>query len=396
MMEKKAIKQERIFVLDCARKYFTPAWIKRLIGEIAAVGYHAIVLHFSEDMGMRLESKRYPWLAGGDHSLCVFGAANGRAEDDGKFITQEEMADILHHAASLGVEVIPSLDSPGHMNYVVKQYNRHFGTDIANYFHRGEAKMIVHGTSVNREEAQLSYSRGIDIANPEAVSFARGLYEEYGTFFHSHGCTRFNICGDELLGWGERLDQSCSRWQNLDHWQAYAQQTTGNPNAVAYDAFLLYMNDIAALLRGIGYTTVFMWNDDLYRFSDTGWKEVVKPDGEVGVFHWACEANGCYTSAADYLKRGHDLYNFARKYAYYILFPQDPPSLVTPEQIEAEWDPYRFDPDVPSNNPAPLSDGVKGGGFCLWCDAPARENEDVLLDAIRPYFTAIAKKIAEA
>ncbi len=51
---------------------------KVLIDEIGEVGYTGIILHFPEDMGMRLESKRYTRLAGGDHSLCVFGASNGK------------------------------------------------------------------------------------------------------------------------------------------------------------------------------------------------------------------------------------------------------------------------------------------------------------------------------
>ena len=153
------------------------------------------------------------------------------------------------------------------------------------------------------------------------------------------------------------------------------------------------MSDIAALLRDLGYKTLYMWNDDLYRFSDTGWTGVVKPDREVGVFHWACEPNGCYTPAADYLKHGHDLYNFARKYTYYVLFPQDPPTLVTPEQIEAEWNAYVFDPDNKQSNPTAPHEAVKGAGFCLWGDAPATVEEDALLEKMRPYFTAVAKKI---
>ena len=117
---------ERIFMLDCARKYLTPKWIKNLIDELAEVGFNAIMIHFSEDIGLRLESKQYPWLAGGDHSLCVYGAAKGIAAEDDKYITQEEMADIVRHAQSRGLTVIPSLDSPGHMNYAVKKYNAYY------------------------------------------------------------------------------------------------------------------------------------------------------------------------------------------------------------------------------------------------------------------------------
>ena len=118
--------KERIFMLDCARKYFSPEWIKRLIDELYDVGYNAIMLHFSEDIGLRLESKRYPWLAGGDHTLCVFGVEKGIADEDDKYLTQDEMADIVRYARSRSMQVIPSLDSPGHMNYAVKKYNEHF------------------------------------------------------------------------------------------------------------------------------------------------------------------------------------------------------------------------------------------------------------------------------
>ena len=95
---------ERIFMLDCGRKYFTPEWIKRLIDEIAAVGYNAINLHFAEDIAFRLESKTYPWLAGGDHTLCVRGSDMGIAEDDGKYLTQDEMREIVSFAGSHGIE----------------------------------------------------------------------------------------------------------------------------------------------------------------------------------------------------------------------------------------------------------------------------------------------------
>lgn len=384
---------KRIFMLDCARKYFTPAWIKKLIDEISSVGYNTIVLHFSEDMGMRLESKQYPWLAGGDHSLCTLGAANGRAEDDGKYIRQAEMSDIVRHAQARGMEVIPSFDSPGHMNYIVKKYNARFEKDIGNYFHQNGKKSLVHGSSANKEPAQTAYSRGIDIANPEATAFAKSLYEEYGKFFLNLGCTGFNICGDELLGWGEKANNDLTKWQNLDHWQAYAQTKTGNPRAVAYDAFVLYMNETAALLRAMGYKTVYMWNDDIYRFTDTDWKEVVKIDKDIEVFHWASAANACYTPAFYYLERGHRLYNFTRKYNYYVLFPSGSPTFVTPEQITGEWSPYLFDTEEPKNNPQVPNENVGGAGFCLWCDAPACIDEDELLARIRPYYTAIIEKI---
>ena len=392
MLHAKCCVQERIFMLDCARKYYTPGWIKKLIRVIKEAGFNAISIHFSEDMGLRLESKQYPWLAGGDHSLCVYGKENGQAETDGMFITQEEMADIVRFAQSEGLAVIPSFDSPGHMNYAVKKYNAHFHTDIGNYFHKNGKVSIVQGSSKRNQREQTTHSRGIDISNPEAVEFAKSLYLEYGQFFRALGCTKFDIGGDELLGFGETIDETLSKWKNLDHWQAYAQKLTGNPNAVAYDAFILYMNDICALMRSLGYESIRMWNDDVYRDYDTGWTGTAAFDRAIDIQYWSSRSNGGNNTVFTYLDCGHNVYNFLADYVYYVL-GMGPMNNATPERIEQEWNAYLFDPCVPGNNPQAPNEQVLGGGYCLWSDTPAAETEDEVLEHIRPYIAACGKKL---
>ena len=379
-------------MLDCARKYFSPAWIKALILEIRQVGMNTLYLHFSEDMGLRLESKQYPWLAGGDHTLCVYGSANGCAEDDEKFITQDEMADLVHFAQTNGIEVIPSFDSPGHMNYAVKKYNLHFGTDIGNYFHKNGLVSIVHGSSIPKERAQTDYSRGIDITNPEAVQFAMNLYREYGTFFRSLGCTKFDMGGDELLGFGETIDNSLSKWHNLDHWDTYAKRVTGCENAVAYDAFLLYMNGVCAMLKELGYTEIRMWNDDVYRSFDTGWQRAVTLDKSIAIQYWSPKANGGQNPPSVYLNEGHKLYNFTSYYTYYVL-GFGVKNGVTPQQIESEWNAYVFDHLHPEHNPTAPDSRIKGAGFCLWTDTPAAETPEEILEHLKPYLAACGKAL---
>ena len=402
---------ERIFMLDCARKYFTPEWMKRLIDEISAVGFNVINIHFTDEVGHRLESKKFPWLAGGDYTLCTFGAAYGCPDEDGKFFTMAQMADIVRYAQSRGLDVLPSFDSPGHMTYAVKRYKEVNGVDLGNYFHKHGKVAIVAAAGERDERSQEVYSRGIDISNPEALEFAKALYTEYGEFFYSLGCRSFDIGGDELLGWGDKgsIDPTVPKWSNLDHWEAYAKERTGNPEAVAYDAFILYMNDITALLKSIGYTSVRMWNDDVYRESDTGWRGAAEIDKSIDIQYWSPHTNGGDGTAQFYLDKGHNLYNFARPYTYYTMYPDGrPASYVTPEAIMKEWTPYLFAanrsecdpgnseyifPEFKSGNEIEAPhDRVKGAGFCLWCDCPSSETEDELLEHIRPYFTAIAKK----
>ena len=401
---------ERIFMLDCARKYFNPEWVKRLIDEISAVGFNVINIHFTDEVGHRLESKKFPWLAGGDHTLCTFGMEYGCPEDDGKFFTMEEMRDIVRYAQSHGMEVLPSFDSPGHMTYAVKKYYTENGVDIGNYFHKHGKVALVQSSGERCETAQKMFSRGIDISNPEAFAFAKELYTEYGKFFRELGCRSFDIGGDELLGWGnDCIDKTVSKWSNLDHWEECAKARTGKNNAVAYDAFILYMNDIAALLYSLGYESVRMWNDDVYRISDTEWKGAAEINKSIEIQFWSPHTNGGDGTAQFYLDKGHNLYNFARPYTYYTLYPGErAPSYVTPEAIMKEWNPYVFaaknsecDPGNSTYIFPEFREGniieapnarVKGAGFCLWCDCPSAETEDELLENMRPYFTAITKK----
>ena len=378
-------------MLDCARKYLTPQWIKRLIDEISAVGYNVLQIHFAEEMGHRLESKKFPWLAGGDHSLCVFYVAHGMPENDDKYITQDEMRDIVKHAQAHGMEVVPSFDSPGHMNYAVKRYNAHFGTDISNYFHKDGKRAMVSGSSIGKEKSATSYSRGIDLANPEAVAFAKELYSEYGAFFRELGCKSFDMGGDELLGFGDSVDNSVPKWHNLEHWEEHAKKLTGNPEAVAYDAFVAYMNELAELLYSLGYESVRMWNDDAYRYADTGWREAVKLDESIDIQYWTHITNDSKNTARFYIEKGHSVYNFAAPYTYYTLYPDRAPTKKTPEEIEREWSPYVFDDVNPDNVVEAPSDKVKGAGICLWTDTPDAMTEDELLENMRAHFTAIAK-----
>lgn len=382
---------ERAFFLDCGRKYYSPAWIEDMIREMSWSGLNAIYIHFSEEMGFRLESKTYPWLAGGDNTLCVGGSSAGVAADNGKYITQDEMREIAKVAKLYHVEIIPSLDSPGHMNYAVKKYNAQYGTDIGNYYHYNGKTAIVQGSG--SEAAQKNYSRGIDISNEEAVTFARNLYAEYAAFFKELGCTKFDIGGDELLGWGTSLSTSVSKWKQLDHWKAYAQERSGNSHAVAYDAFMYYMNDIYELVKGYGYTSVRMWNDDALRSYDTGWTGVVQLNTNIEIQYWTPSANNSKNNVWTYLNKGYEVYNFLNDYNYYVLGQAHDGTGsyqgLTPERIYGNWAPNVFasysNRTSTGLNTAMGNNAVKGSAFCVWCDNPGAETAAQVKAGVLPF-----------
>lgn len=400
---------ERAFLLDCGRKYYSPEWIMDMIREMSWSNMNAIYLHFSEEMGFRLESKTYPWLAGADNTLCVNGSANGVAADNGKYITQDEMRQIAEVAKLYHVEIIPSLDSPGHLNYAVKKYNEQYGTDIGNYFHYDGKTSIVQGSGP--ETAQKSYSRGIDISNEEAVTFAQNLYKEYAAFFRELGCTKFDIGGDELLGWGSAVTSSVSKWNQLDHWKTYAQnraESEGLSNyakAVAYDGFMYYMNDIYELVSSYGYTSVRMWNDDALRTSDTGYQSVVELNENIEIQYWTPSANNSKNNIWTYLNKGYKAYNFLNSYNYYVLGNSHTDSGsgsyegCTSQRIYENWNPYVFAPYGDTNTGKNVSVGnanIKGSAFCVWCDNPSAETAEQVKSGVLPLLRSNGKKAWDA
>ncbi len=395
---------ERSVSLDNGRKYFTVDWIKQLIREMSWNNMNTLVLHFSEEMGLGIESELYPWLNGRDGTLCTQAVV----EDDHRQLTQDEVREIIAYAQMYHVDVVPSLDGPGHMNYIVKRFNEHSksnnafsfvsegvtwevpaNTDIGNYFHYNGMISIVQGSGPAGSVAR-DYSRGIDISNKIAVAFTKSLIEEYATLFAEAGCTKIDIGGDELLGWGTAITSSVNRWKQLDHWAEYAQEQTGNSKAVAYDAFLLYMNDMNDFVRELGYTSVRMWNDNVLRQSDTGWNRVVHLDKNIDVWYWSTGT----APVADYVNSGYEIYNIQSEYTYYVLttgYLSNSPEKQA-EKVYKNWTPYM---GIDTGN-IDMTAGVLGGALGIWCDNPTLLTEEEMMEGMLPLLRAIAVKCWDA
>lgn len=401
---------ERGVSLDNGRKYYSVEWLKTFIREMSWSNMNTLVLHFSEEMGLGIESRRYPWLAGRDGTMCT----QSEVATDNTHLTQAEVAEIVKYARLYHVEIVPSFDSPGHMNYVVKKFNEkcadssyeftyggktytaEAGTEIGNYFHYDGKTAIVQGSRNG------NYSRGIDISNEVAVAFTKSLIEEYASLFRNLGCTKFDIGGDELLGWGSAVVSTsvASRWQQLDHWKEYAIDRTGNSSAVAYDAFLLYMNDLYDLVTDLGYTSVRMWNDDALRSKDTGWNGVVQLNKDIDIWYWSEGTNPVKT----YLDAGYQVYNIINHYTYYVvsnkyyngsIYPN-----ARPESIYTQWNPYIFghNPNgTGSGNDTKLYDSnVLGSAFAVWCDEPTVRTENQVMTDLIPLIRANGAKAWDA
>lgn len=370
---------ERVVHLDCARKYFSPTWINNFIKKSSWQGYNAIEIHFSEDQGMRLESKQYPWLAGSNN-------------DSKGTYTQNQMASICSVAKKYHMEVIPSFDSPGHMNYIVRKYksyiehhpNFKFTYNGKTYSNKSPGfNNISNYFKYNGERSGRNYL-GINLASGTARAFANSLIDEYAKFFKNQGCTKFNIGGDELLGWdtfylGGRYFGQNDKWNALQHWDNYAKKTLKIKNGNAMDTFVSYMNSTATRLEQMGYKCR-MWNDEVYRKT-----QHVKLKRSIDIVFWSNN----YTPLSKLEKKNFSFYNALSLWTYYVTKPCY--SHVVGEKIYKSWKPKNFASpgssyhDVDSNQ-------YLGAYFCIWCDyATINTTSDVWNDLNRRMWSSSVK-----
>lgn len=102
-------------MLDIARSFFGPTYIKQHIDRMALYKLNRLHLHLTDDQGWRIEIKDKPKLTevGGNSSMT--GGRSG-------FLTQEEYKDIQAYANARHIVIIPEIDMPGHIYAALISY----------------------------------------------------------------------------------------------------------------------------------------------------------------------------------------------------------------------------------------------------------------------------------
>jgi hexosaminidase len=90
----------RGLLVDVSRHWEPPAVIERTVDAMAAVKLNVLHWHLSDDQGFRVESRRYPRLAG--------------LGSDGNYYTQAQVREIVAYARDRGIRVVPEFDMPAH------------------------------------------------------------------------------------------------------------------------------------------------------------------------------------------------------------------------------------------------------------------------------------------
>ena len=316
--------EDRSFHLDCARKFFTKDWIISLIKDLSWQKYNSIQLHFSENEGFRLQSD-------------TLEAIDGFQYVNNQYLTKQDMLEIIQVANEYHIEVIPSLDSPGHLGAVL----RYLPSDYS-------------CASLFPSDGRRAQCFNI-FTNDEARGFLIDLMTEFIDFFSEAGCKRFNIGGDEFL----------EKFSNFSNEQ--------------YVQIMEYFNEVSAIAKSKGMTPR-TWNDGVMYGNYTGYKL----DPDIEICYWAAPQN-C-ASIEKFVQNGNKVINFSDTYMYYVLsswWLQN--ACPEGDRIYREWNPGKFSTlqgGIPQTYSKPYANFVKGGSYAVWCDVPGYMTQDSVANNI--------------
>ncbi|MFE7273767.1 family 20 glycosylhydrolase [Streptomyces sp. NPDC057623] len=253
------------------------------------------------------------------------------------YYTKDEIRRLVALGKRYHVEIIPEINSPGHMDPWIE----------------------------NRPDLQLTDSDGdkqpsrLDITRPEAFAYYTSLIDEYAQVFTA---TSWHMGADEYM-----LGSDFAKYPQV---LKYAQDRYG-PDATPQDAFIDFVNRVHAYAAGKG-RKLRIWNDGL-----TGANTVPVTAGTT-VEHWLNVA----VKPSRLLAQGYPLMNAA--YALYLVrggFHSDTKGL-----YDQSWDPRSFEGEKLAS-----AEGITGAKISLWPDNGRGETENEVAVALWPALRHIAQ-----
>jgi hexosaminidase len=119
----------RGIMLDSARHYQTPAFIRSFIEWMAVHKLNVLHWHLTDDQAWRLEIRKYPrltevgaWRVPAGAAARADLAGDGSPRKYGGFYSRETVREIVRFAADRGITVVPEIEMPGHVTAAAVAY----------------------------------------------------------------------------------------------------------------------------------------------------------------------------------------------------------------------------------------------------------------------------------
>lgn len=313
----------RIFHLDCGRKYFSVSEINGIIDQLAENNYTHIQLAFGND-GFRFILNEMSVTVGDityDSDTVKNAITNGNStysiskNTASTTLSQSDMDEIISHAKSKNIGVIPMLNTPGHMHALVS------------------AMQTLGIRSTTGSEMDL---------NSEAeVNFIKALQQKYIAYFAEKGSDHYNFAADEY--------------------------SFSNLSDAGYTKFAEYVNALANMVKKANMTPM-AYNDGIYYSGKT---TSVPFDTDIQICYWAQATN--YASVQKLAAKNFKIINNNDAW-YYVLG-----DYLYSIWAKGQWgyeDALKGIGNTPVTQAKNATEGeieLAGSVLCCWCDGPSIE-----------------------
>ena len=344
----------RIFHLDCGRKYFSVKQIEELIDAASDANYTHVELAIGND-GLRflLDDMSVMTYTSEEVTAGIQqGNKNYYNAGDKNELTQSEMDEIINHAKSKNISIIPLLNSPGHMDAIIDCMETLGMSNVAYTWQSGWQT--------------VTSARTIDVTNTAAVEFTQALLQKYIAYFADKGCEYFNMGADEYAN--DVHTSGSMGFGNL--------QTTGK-----YSYYVTYVNKVAEEIKNAKMKPM-AFNDGIYFKSDTSAGNF---DKDIVICYWTTGFNsGAYAPApASFLvNKGHKVINTNDAW-YYVLGRR---SGTYPLSSAQNGTKNTGATSVPGQDATPI-----GCMLCLWCDTPSANYTTTEVNNVKDLISELAK-----
>ena len=216
-------------MLDCARHYYTVDEIKKYIDALAERKNAFLHLHFTDNENVGIECETLGQTV--ENAIQAQDGGYVNPDTNKKFLSYEQIREILTYADGKQVVIVPEIDMPGHMTGFFDLAKVMYGTSYLEVI------------AVNQDEVPGE----LNITTEEGKMLAEALLAEYAKLFQ--GCTYFHMgCDEYWTRWGTRMTD--------------------------------FINSQALYLKKYGYI-VRMWNDLIKK------DNIEQIDHDIEVVYWS-------------------------------------------------------------------------------------------------------------
>ena len=340
---------ESVILLDVARRYYTVEEIKKYIDALSNNDNSTLQLHLTDDENVGIEctfldqTKENATVSDGIYTNPVTGK---------KFLTYDQITELMNYAKEKNVNFVPEIDVPAHMKGFFTLAINKFGIDYVKHGYDWD----------NPSNSGIAWGSGdeegnLDIMSPNAKPFVKNLLDEYTEYFKE--CKYFHIGFDEY---------------------------TFRP-----EMKIEYANKLYDYLSNKGFI-VRMWSDAITK------DNISDLNNNIQITYWGWKDDDItttnYATVPDLQEKGFKILITNKYYLFFVPNPSyigDNDLARSINNIDNDWELERWNYNFTSN--LENHDNILGGMVCTWGENSTGVTDSIITSHTINMYNAMFKKL---